>query len=51
MDQNIELDDWLDQLDTVLARVADGETVTITRHGTPVASLGPRPGIEPAPQS
>ena len=35
-------------LSTLLARVAQGERITITRRGTPVAVLGP-PESEPNP--
>lgn len=31
-------------LASLLDRVADGETITITRHGVPVAVLTPPPG-------
>ncbi len=32
------------KLSKLLARVARGERITITRHGVPVAVLGPAPG-------
>jgi len=32
-------------LASLLDRVADGETITITRHGVPVAVLAPPPGF------
>jgi prevent-host-death family protein len=34
------------RLSTLLDRVAKGEKITITRHGVPVAVLGPPPNTE-----
>jgi prevent-host-death family protein len=33
-------------LSRLLDEVAKGETILITRHGVPVAQLGPAPGID-----
>jgi prevent-host-death family protein len=32
-------------LPRLLAQVANGETITITRHGVPIALLAPAPGV------
>lgn len=47
MDQKIDINEWLDQLDSALAAVAAGDTVVVTRDGHPVAALRSEPGIAP----